>query len=73
MNKIKKYKIGDHVKTVGAIVGHGIIYNITKGGDLIGFPWKDDTHHYIFIDINTGVVICAHPNNLEFYKKSKIL
>lgn len=64
-----KYKVGDYVKTSGAIVGSGKITKIVKGGKDIGFPWDDDTPHYIFKDEKTGVEIIAHPRSLELNRK----
>lgn len=50
-----KLKVGDKVKIdTGIIVGTGVIKKIVPGGENIGFPWKDDTPHYVFEDEETG-------------------
>ena len=71
--KIKRFKLGDYVKTnkKSAIEGSGKITNIVRGGKNLGFPWEDDTNHYIFLDERTGIQIIAHPNSLEMKKGGK--
>lgn len=67
----KAFKVGDRVKSNGTIKATGIIRDIVGGGQSIGFPWEDETPHYVFEDEVTGVTIISHPRSIELEKSNE--
>lgn len=63
--KRPKFKIGEFIKTKGAIDATGEILNIVEGGYNLGFPWHDDTPHYEIKDARTGVIVFAHERSIR--------